>query len=706
MRTAFLVPLVALGCSAPSPCPTTPQPATASSESASPASLPASSQTTPSQPDIASVEALLVAKHGEAQRARIRQGLTQIAALWREEDGDLAAFAQEHFLADPAQLDAVFRRLETTLEQVEGHMKEISREVRRPADTDIGPMLPVDPLLAAYEPAAHLNEDLFRTKIAFVALLNFPAATLTTKNAQGDGWSRRRWAEDRLTARFARRVPAEIRQQAVQAETDADLYIADYNIWMHHVLDQKGKRLFAKGKRLISHWNLRDELKASYGTPQGIEKQRIIVQVMNRIVTQTIPAVVIDNPRVDWNPFDNSVQASPAEHVEENAPASAQPSTDARPEPDVRYAKMLACFQASRRADPYSPMAPTAMARKFDLQRELSEQRVRELLVAVLESPLVGKVAARIEKDLGRKLEPQDLWYAGFKARGGKDESQLDALTKKKYPNAEAFARDIPNILQKLGFSKDRARYVADHIVVDPSRGAGHAMEAGRRGDKARLRTRVEKEGMNYKGYNIAVHELGHNVEQVLSLYDVDHTLLAGVPNTAFTEALAFVFQARDLELLGVAKPSANAESLRVLDTFWSTWEIAGVALVDIDVWHWMYEHPNATPTELREATLRIARAYWNKYYTSVLGQVDTPLLGIYSHMIVAPLYLADYPLGHLIAFQIEEKLNASKARLGPEFERVATYGSVLPDLWMRHATGQAVSAAPLLRATARALEP
>ena len=77
---------------------------------------------------------------------------------------------------------------------------------------------------------------------------------------------------------------------------------------------------------------------------------------------------------------------------------------------------------------------------------------------------------------------------------------------------------------------------------------------------------------MDYKGYNIAVHELGHNVEQVFSLYEVDHTLLAGVPNNAFTEALAFVFQARDLELLGLAKPSAREPSgSRVLNDFWAT---------------------------------------------------------------------------------------------------------------------------------------
>jgi hypothetical protein len=58
---------------------------------------------------------------------------------------------------------------------------------------------------------------------------------------------------------------------------------------------------------------------------------------------------------------------------------------------------------------------------------------------------------------------------------------------------------------------------VADHIEVDASRGAGHVFGAGRRDDKAHLRTRVGPDGMDYKGYNIAVHEMGHNVEQVFS---------------------------------------------------------------------------------------------------------------------------------------------------------------------------------------------
>ncbi|HEX8436231.1 hypothetical protein [Archangium sp.] len=652
--------------------------------------------------DLATLKAELVARHGEPQRARIERGVEQVAVLWRQEDGDLAAFVRESFLADEKQLEATRVRLETAFEQLDGHLNEISRELRRPTDLDLGPLLPVDPLLAAFDPGAHTTEDLFKAKVGFVALLNFPLTTLAERMEQGPRYTRRQWAEARLTSRFNRRVPGEVRQASTRAAADADLYIAEYNIWMHHLLDEQGRRLFPQGKGLISHWNLRDELKSRYADPEGVAKQRMIVKVMERIVTQTIPAAVIDNPRVDWNPFTNEVKAAPAEEVEPEAPQ--RPVVlDGKREEDVRYTKLLAQFHAARREDPYVPVAPTAIARSFELGRELPEARVKALLEQVLTSPLVPRVAKEIESRLGRKLEPQDLWYAGFKASGKLSEAELDTLTRQRYPTAEAFAKDMPRILQGLGFSKEKATFLAEHIRVDASRGAGHAMQSMRRGDFPRLRTRVGSKGMDYKGYNIAVHELGHNVEQVFSLYNVDHTLLAGVPNNAFTEALAFVFQARDLELLGQAKPDAASERERVLNDFWQTWEIAGVALVDIAVWHWMYEHPDATPTQLREAVVRIAQETWDRYYAPVLGGKGTPMLGIYSHMISYPLYLTDYPLGHLIAFQIEEHLLES-GNLGAEFERMASQGALTPDVWMTNATGAPVSAEPLLRATEAAL--
>jgi hypothetical protein len=197
---------------------------------------------------------------------------------------------------------------------------------------------------------------------------------------------------------------------------------------------------------------------------------------------------------------------------------------------------------------------------------------------------------------------------------------------------------------------------------------------------------------------------MGHNVEQTFSLNHIDHTLLAGVPNNAFTEALAFVFQGHDMELLGLAQPDARSQALTTLNDFWGTYEISGVALVDMAVWHWMYDHPEGTPAELRDATIGIAKDVWNRYYAPVFGQKDVPLLGIYSHMVSLSMYLPDYPIGHLIEFQVEEKMHDAGS-IGPEFERISKIGNVTPDMWMMEAAGAPVGAGALLAATAKALD-
>jgi hypothetical protein len=652
-------------------------------------------------PDIAAIKADLVRQHGEAARDRINRGVDQVAALWNSEDGDLGSFVREHFIADPRELSATLARYESNLEQADGHMLDIGREFRRATDLDTGPLSRVDPLFASIDPSAHVVDDFFRSKLAQVALLNFPLLSLDEKQARGRSMTRADWAAVRLTGRFGRRVPAAVQQRITRAAADGELYISSYNIWMHHVVDQQGLRLFPKGKRLLSHWNLRDEIKANYADADGLVKQRVIAAVMARIVDQTIPKSVVDNPKVDWNPLTNVVAEAPAATVEDNsAPRASASST---PEGDVRYAKWLENFRAAKEADAYSPAAPTAIARAFDLGAELPEARVTAMLTAVLESPVVSRVASEVRARLGRPLEPHDIWFSGFADRGRIPERELDAKTRARYPTADAFAADMPRILRALDFAPARASALASRIRVEPARGSGHALQAARRGESPRLRTRIAPGGMDFKGYNIAVHELGHNVEQVLSLYDVDRTLLAGVPNTAFTEALAFVFQSRDLELLGYPRASGADTRLRVLNDFWATWEIAGVALVDLGVWHWLYEHPDASPSELRDATLRIARDTWNRYYAPVLGGKDVTLLAVYSHLVNYPLYLFNYPLGHIIAFQIEEHI-AREGQIGPAFERMASFGAVTPDVWMEHATGSPVSVDPLLRAVDAAL--
>jgi hypothetical protein len=660
---------------------------------------------------LAPIADALVRRHGEAQRPRIERGVKQVSLLWRPTDGDaeaLRAFAEQWFVSDPGQLDAIFGRFEYALEQVDGYFLDLGRELRRWSELEIGPQIPLDDAFAALDLSAHSSEDLFRSKLAFVALLNFPLPDLAEMLGQGRSWTRRQWAEARLTRRFALRPSAEAQQARAAAGAAAQAYVAGYNVWMHHVLAPGGERLFPAGMRLISHWNLRDEIKAEYAEENGIRKQRLLRSVMERIVTQTIPKSVIDDPRVDWDPATNAVSLSPPPEVETaqmkaQGTRAAEPSASQEREPDTRYAMILADFRAARQTDADSPLAPTEIDRRFQFDREIPEQRVRELLETIVSSPLAARVGALVQKRLGRALEPHDLWYSGFLPRAKHPEEELSRLTRQRYPTAEAYKKDIPRLLVALGFSPGRARFFDSHIVVDPARGAGHALQSTRRGDDPHLRTRVNPDGMDYKGYNIAVHEMGHNVEQICSLYLVDHTLLQGVPNTAFTEALAFTFQNRDLELLGLEpKPDERSERLRVLNDFWATWEIAGVGLVDMDMWRWMYAHPQATPGELREATLQIARTLWDRAYAPVLGGKGSSLLAVYSHMVSEFLYLPDYPLGHLIAFQLEQKLRGPG--FGALFERAASFGRVSPDLWMEHATGSPVSAQPLLDATQAAL--
>lgn len=651
------------------------------------------------------IEKELVSKYGDEQRPRLQRGLTQIAAFWTNDDGDAAAFemfVKRNFAGDQQTLDTMLIRFEDLLEKLDGHMIEILLAFRMQSDLDVGPILPFDEAFAAYNPAAHVSDDLFENKLAFVVLLNFPLTTLEERLNDGPNWTRRQWAEVRLGQRFSKRIPADVNRELAKANAVADQYISEYNIWMHHLLNENGQRLFPPKLRLLSHWNLRDEIKAQYSNADdGFARQQMIELVMERIVTQTIPDVVVDNPHVDWNPYTNVVTKAAATDSDAPVPPGMKISNDR--EPDTRYEVLLGTFHAARLVDPYSPTAPTHIARRFDEDREIPETRVREMFEQVLTSPLVPKVAALIEEQLGRPLEPFDIWYNGFRPKGAYTPAQLDEIVAKRYPTPKAYEADMPNLLMRLGFEEDRAQYLAGNIVVEPARGSGHAWGAAMRDAQARLRTRVGKDGMDYKGFNIAVHEMGHNVEQTLSLNDIDHTLLQGVPNTGFTEAIAFVFQSKDLQLLGLDSPDDKSKALKALDDFWGAYEISAVALVDMAIWHWMYDHPQATPAGLREAVIQISKDVWNKYCAPVFDKQDVVLLGVYSHIIHSFLYIPDYPLGHLIAVQIEEQIEKA-GTVGSEVERMCVVGNVAPDIWMKEATGSPVGAEALLAETEHAL--
>jgi hypothetical protein len=639
--------------------------------------------------------AKMMTKFDSSQQGQIKTGVSQVAERWKSQDGNADIFTEfclNNFISDPEEKTAVFSRYQHQLESLYGNLHQISREFSWALHVDIGPVYPVDYMFANFEPFAHVSEDFFKTKIAFLALLNYPIHSLEEKNDLGLKWSRKKWAEVRLVEEFKTRVPSTVAQQRSEIYVAADDYISNYNIYMHRLLDEENQRLFPEDLKLISHWGLRDELKAQYANSNGFSRQKMIQQVMERIIRQEIPQRMIDSEQYDWNPYTNTVlEAGTQEQVQINQ------------EPNIRYQHLLNTYRAEKALDPYYPQAPSLIDRRFKVNRELTEAEVESLLTAILKAPVLEEIAGLIENRLGRPLEPFDIWYDGFQSRSQINEEQLDKKVAQRYPSVEAFENDLPYLLREIGFDPKTSEHLAQHIEVDPSRGAGHAMGAMMRSDHAHLRTRIPDGGMKYKGFNIAIHELGHNVEQVFSLNAVDYYTLNGVPNTAFTEAFAFVFQSRDLALLGYPTTSAQAEQLRALNDMWSTFEIAGVALTDMYIWRWMYDHPEATPEQLKQAMLNITKQVWNDYFASVLGMNNQILLAVYSHIIDGGMYTPDYPLGHIISFQTEEYLK--QHNLATEMERMCKLGRLSPQIWMQNAVNSKISADPLISAAEKAVQ-
>lgn len=635
----------------------------------------------------------LIDSCGDASKFRIEKGVAQVAALWQKEDGDEKAFSDfcvQNFVSDTAKLKILFEKLQRSNEILIGNFNKIGMDLRMPVDMAGSELTIVDEIFASYSPSAHLTDDLFANKIAFITALNFPFYSLAEKTEKGANWSRLDWAYARMGDAFTSRVPANLSQKMAEAYAQSELYISEYNIMMGKLVDNTGKTYFPEGMSLITHWGLRDELKSHYGKAEGLVKQEMIYSVMKRIIDQSIPQMVINNADYQWNVAENKVIKDGKE-------------ISSTPEPDKRYECLLNNFKAISATDEYYPAYPTYSQRAFEISMEIPEKEVEKLFTDLVTSAQVKQVAQLISKRLGRDLRPFDIWYDGFKARSSMNEDDLTLKTQKLYPNAMAFEKDMPRMLTKLGWSAERANYIASKIQVDAARGSGHAAGAYMKGDKARLRTRMAEGGMNYKGYNIAVHEFGHNVEQTIDLYDIDHYMLQGVPNTSFTEALAFLFQKRDLSLIGIVDNNPDKEHLASLDAIWSCYEIMGVSLLDMRVWRWMYANPKATPAQLKEAVLTLAKEVWNEFYAPVFGSKDETILAIYSHMINSPLYLSNYPVGHLIEFQIDEHLKGKN--FAQEVDRMYTLGRITPQAWMQGAVGKPISIDPMLKAVDEALK-
>lgn len=635
--------------------------------------------------DIKTATSALVKKHGRKHALRIKIGVNQVSTLWREEDGDANEFHEfclEQFVSDPDDLNLLFNRFQDNLEKFNGHSHELCVAWDKPMQDERLKKTPADFCFATYDPSAHFTDDCFKTKIAFVCLLNFKIDTLEECTKNGGSWSRRRWAESRLADIFPERIPAFVEQKISEIIVVADDYINEYNLSIGN-MEVNGKPMFPENLKLISHWGLRDHIRALYSEPDSLEAQKVLYHTMNRIVCQTIPQRVINNPDEKWDPYEDMDT----------------------PEPNTRYAHLLKVFRAVSGEDCYRRQNKTHLERCFNEDREVSEEVVEGWIKQLLSSPVAKQVGEYITARLGRKLEPFDIWYDQFTPK--QDAEKLNALVKEKYPSLAHLQIGIVPILVKLGFDFKTAREIANKIEVDPARSAGHASPAESRDGKHRLRVRmIEEDGKfrpNYQSFNIFMHELGHCVEMFFSTQKIDYNLLRHVPNTAFTEALAFIFEAKDLEILGASEENKESKYLNILEEFWGAFEIAGVSLVDMKIWRWMYANQNATPEELKIATVIIACDVWNEYFAPIFGVKDQPILAIYSHIIDCILYIPNYFMGSLIQRQIQEYLKDKN--LAEEVERMYTIGDIAPDIWMKQAVGAPISPESLLRSTAKALK-
>jgi hypothetical protein len=632
----------------------------------------------------------LVDRHGEAARERIESGLERCASLWHPVDGDETAFETfclDHFIASDDDLERLERRLETAIVQVRGHLYEMRRNLRRWADLRGDELANVDELLATFDPAPDLSEQLYTQKLAHLALLNLERPTLDSMLAEGDDWSTDDWARTRIARFFGARVPKEVADKARALGFKASQWVSNFHVPVGTMVDANGKRWFESDRKLVAHWLIREELKGGYNDADGLDKQRAMAWILARHIDGTIPRAVMDQTSTeDWDPAANTIGGGdPGELVGLE-----------------RYEHWMMQVEVARELDAHHPEHPTAIARKCELQREIPESDVERVLVELLSADARRDLAGMMRTRLGRDLEAHDIYFDDlFESR---ENAELDAAVKARFADEKAFEAKLPEVLRGLGFEDELADFLGTHVRVEIAKGAGHAMRPMLRQYDAWLRTSRLKDQLGWDGFDTAMHELGHNLEQLCSCYFAPRTILEGVPNTACTEAFAFLYQSLAKRVLGIENEAEAERSFHenTASTMLMACQIAGPSLMELRTWRWLYENPDADAEALRETVLRISGEVWSEFFEVDFGPDPYHILGAYQHMVAHPLYLPDYAIGQMISHQVRAHVRTRD--VAEETKRICAIGCLTPSAWMKQAVGGAISPRPLIEDTARAL--
>ncbi len=613
---------------------------------------------------------------------RAEAGVKRVANRWQDCDGDgddFKTFCSEQFVAAESDRTRLLDRYESALGSIGGHLYEIGRHLRRWTDLRGDEMPEVDNLMAMFDPCPDLSDQFYKQKIAFIALLNFDRPDLATMLEQGDNWSTDQWAEVRAGWAFGPRVPAEINDRARKLEHEADMFVSEFHVPVGAMIDDEGKSWFGKDRKLIAHWLIREEIKAGYTEENGINKQRALSWVMGRHIDGTLPKSVMDaSCSGKWDPRKNTIDGELATNL--LGP--------------VRYEQLLSQRSVANDYDKYYVEHPTAIARKFDLEREIPEETVEALMIELLEAPVRKDIAKLMSEKLGRPLESFDIYLEDIGESGSA--AELDEKVTAMFKDELVFQKKLPEVLRGLGYTDEDADFLGARVNVEIARGAGHAMRPGIPEYHAWLRTNRLDDRLGWDGFDTAMHELGHNLEQLISTHFVPRPLLRNVPNTACTEAFAFLYQNKAREVVGILEEDQETSfAYASIEGLLAACQIAGPSLVELYTWRWLYKNSEATPEQLRDQMLSIADDVWNKYFKEQFGEDPYHILAAYQHMVGYPLYLADYTIGHVISHQIKSHMRGKD--LAAETKRICSIGRLTPDLWMKRAVGSGISAKQLI---------
>ena len=182
---------------------------------------------------------------------RLKRCLQQTVSAWTDEDGteeELREFCIKNYITDKDKLGALVKKAESSFDAVDGYMIEMYRTILVPLHLDEGEVTNANIIFGDFNPMAHLQEDFFSSKIAFLILLNFPVYSLDEKNTLGVDWSDDDWAKAMLADKFADRVPADVLRKSSLPSSRAGIYIADYNICMDKIVCGSDTGLFPKDR--------------------------------------------------------------------------------------------------------------------------------------------------------------------------------------------------------------------------------------------------------------------------------------------------------------------------------------------------------------------------------------------------------------------------------------------------------------------------